>query len=187
MHARRLRNHWNYDGYFPFSFKFGSTACYFSVRGASFCVLGMGILSTKPHLGHFGQQISLHRFRYFTYLPLDARSILHVFQGTQGIWWGGLGEGGGGGDNVRWNFHTYSILHVFQGTQGIWWGGLGGGVGEVITFVGTFTHIFHTTCFPRHAEPHCVDLNRVDLSQTRNVCLLTRLAQDLASHKRSAC
>ena len=187
MHARRLRNHWNYDGYFPFSFKFGSTACYFSVRGASFCVLGMGILSTKPHLGHFGQQISLHHFRYFTYLPLDARSILHVFQGTQGIWWGGLGEGGGGGDNVRWNFHTYSILHVFQGTQGIWWGGLGGGVGEVITFVGTFTHIFHTTCFPRHAEPHCVDLNRVDLSQTRNVCLLTRLAQDLASHKRSAC
>ena len=126
MHARRLRNHWNYDGYFPFSFKFGSTACYFSVRGASFCVLGMAILSTKPHLGHFGQQISLHHFRYFTYLPLDARSILHVFQGTRGIWWGGLGEGGGGGDNVRWNFHTYSILHVFQGT---WWGGLGGGGG----------------------------------------------------------
>ena len=107
MHARRLRNHWNYDGYFPFSFKFGSTACYFSVRGASFCVLGMVILSTKPHLGHFGQQISLHHFRYFTYLPLDARSILHVFQGTQGISWGGLG----------------------------------GGLGEVITFVGTFTHI----------------------------------------------
>ena len=107
MHARRLRNHWNYDGYFPFSFKFGSTACYFSVRGASFCVLGMVILSTKPHLGHFGQQISLHHFGFFTYLPLDARSILHVFQGTQGIWWGGLG----------------------------------GWVGEVITFVGTFTHI----------------------------------------------
>ena len=149
----------------------------------------MVILSTKPHLGHFGQQISLHHFRYFTYLPLDARSILHVFQGTRGIWWGGLSEGGGGGDNVRWNLHTYSILHVFQGTQGIWWGGLGGGVGEVITFVGTFTHIFHTTCFPRHAEPHCVDLNRVDLNQTRNVCLLTRLAQDLAlaSHKRSTC
>ena len=43
---------------------------------------------------------------------------------------GGVGwVRGGGGDNVRWNFHTYSILHVFQGTQGIWWGGLGGGGG----------------------------------------------------------
>ena len=61
-----------YDAYFPFSFKFGSTPCYFSVRGASFCVLGMVILSTKPHLGHFGQQIRLHDFRYFTYFPLDA-------------------------------------------------------------------------------------------------------------------
>ena len=126
MHARRLRNHWNYDGYFPFSFKFGSTACYFSARGASFCVLGMVILSTKPHLGHFGQQISLHHFRYFTYLPLDARSILHVSR-------------------------------VRRASGGVGWVG---GVGEVITFVGTFTHIFHTTCFPRHAEPHCVDLNR---------------------------
>ena len=104
MHARRLRNHWNYDGYFPFSFKLGSTACYFSVRGASFCVLGMVILSTKPHLGHFGQQISLHHFRYFPYLPLDARSILHVFRASGGVGW------------VR-------------------------GVGEVITFVETFTHI----------------------------------------------
>ena len=114
MHARRLRNHWNYDGYFPVSFKFGSTACYFSVRGASFCVLGMVILSTRPHLGHFGQQISLHHFRYFTYLPLDARSILHVFQGTQGIWWAGLGGGCGGGDNVRWNFHTYIPYYMFS-------------------------------------------------------------------------
>ena len=150
MHARRLRNHWNYDGYFPFSFKFGSTACYFSVRGASFCVLGMVILSTKPHLGHFGQQISLHHFGYFTYLPLDARSILHVFQGTQGIWWDGLGGGGGGGDNVCWNFHTYSILHVFQGTQGIWWGGLGGGGGggdNVRWNFHTYSilHVFHGT------------------------------------------
>ena len=117
MHARKLRNHWNYDAYVPFSFKFGSTPCYFSVRGASFCVLGMVILSTKPHLGHFGQQISLHDFRYFTYFPLDAWYILlHVFQGTQGIWWGGVG-GGGGGDNVRWNIHTYSMLQVFQGRR----------------------------------------------------------------------
>ena len=51
------------------------------------------------------------------------------------------------------------------------WVGWGG---EVITFVGTFTHIPYYM-FPRHAEPYCVDLN-----QTRNVCLLTRLAQDLA-------
>ena len=118
-----------------------------------FCVLGMVILSTKPHLGHFGQQISLHHFCYFTYLPLDARSILHVFQGTQGIWRGGLGDGGGGGDNVRWNFHTYSILHVFQGTQGIWWGGLGGGGGggDNVRWnfhtldIHSILHVFHGT------------------------------------------
>ena len=46
---------------------------------------------------------------------------------------------GGGCDNVRWNFHTWSILHVFQGAQGMLWGGLGGG-GDVITSVGTFRH-----------------------------------------------
>ena len=62
---------------------------------------------------------------------IHTSSMLHVFQGTQGIWWGGLGGvgwagGGRGGDNVRWNIHTSSMLHVFQGTQGIWWGGLGG-------------------------------------------------------------
>ena len=59
-------------------------------------------------------------------------------------------------DNVRWNFHTnfhtWSILHVFQGTQGMLWGGLGGGAGDVITSVGTFTHGWYTTCFPRHAR-----------------------------------
>ena len=48
--------------------------------------------------------------------------------------------GGGGGDNVRWNIHTYSMLHVFQGRRAS--GGVGWvGVVEVITFVGTFTHI----------------------------------------------
>ena len=142
MHARRPRNHWNYDAYFPFSFKFGSTACYFSVRGASFCVLGMVILSTKLHLGHFGQQISLHHFRYFTYLPLDARSILHVFQGTQGIWRGGLG---------------------------------GGGVGEVTTFVGTFTHIpYYMFSTARRTRPETYDTFGSRLS----TCYC---------HKRSAC
>ena len=60
------------------------------------------------------------------------------FPGTQGIWWGGLG---GGGDNRHWNIHTYSMLHVLQGRRTS--GGVGwvGGLGEVITFVGTFTHI----------------------------------------------
>ena len=184
MHARRLRNHWNYDGYFPFSFKFGSMACYFSVRGASFCVLGMVILSTKPHLGHFGQQISLHHFRYFTYLPLDARSVLHVFQGTQGIWWGGLGGGGGGGDNVCWNFHTYSILHVFQGTQGIWCGGLGGGVGEVITFVGTFTHIPY--CMFSTARRTLLCRFESDQKRMSSDTFGSRLSTCYC-HKRSAC
>ena len=107
MHALKLRNHWNYDAYFPFSFKFGSTPCYFSVRGASFCVLGMVILSTKPHLGHFGQQISLHIF-----------AILRIFHLTHGRYY-------------------YMFSRVRRASGGVGWVG----VGEVITFVGTFTHI----------------------------------------------
>ena len=104
---------------------------------------------------------------------------------------GGVGWVGGVGEVITFvgtftHIPYYMFSRVRRASGGVGWVG---GVGEVITFVGTFTHIFHTTCFPRHAEPHCVDLNRVDLNQTRNVCLLTRLAQDLAlaSHKRSAC
>ena len=36
------------------------------------------------------------------------------------------GVGGGGGDNVRWNFHTYSILHVSRvrrASGGVGWVG----------------------------------------------------------------
>ena len=92
-------NHWNYDGYFPFPFNVGNTAFHFSLRGASLCVLGIVIFSTELHFGHFGQQISLHDFRFLTYAPSHARSILHVFQGTQGMLWGGL-AGGVGGDVI---------------------------------------------------------------------------------------
>ena len=101
VHARKLPYHWNSDGYFPFSFNVGNTAFHFSLRGALFCVLGMVIFSTELHFGHFGQQISLRDFRFLTYFPSHARSILHVFQGTQGMLWGGLGGGGWGCDNVR--------------------------------------------------------------------------------------
>ena len=92
VHARKLPYHWNSDGYFPFSFNVGNTAFHFSLRGASFCVLGMVIFSTELHFGHFGQPISLLDFRFLTYFPSHARSILHVFQGTQGILWVGWVE-----------------------------------------------------------------------------------------------
>lgn len=88
---------------------------FFCARGMISCS-GDGHLVGEAAFRHFGQQISLHYFRHFAYFPLDARSILHVFQGTQCIWWGGVG---GGGDNVRWNFYTCSILHVFQGAQNL--------------------------------------------------------------------
>ena len=70
---------------------------------------GDGHLLDIAYFGHFGQQTSLHDFRFLMHFPSYARSIVHVFQGAQGIWWGGLGGGVWGCDNVRWNFHTWSI------------------------------------------------------------------------------
>ena len=50
----------------------------------------------------------------FTHIPYYMFS--RVRRASGGVGWVG---GGGGGDNVRWNFHTYSILHVFHGTQNL--------------------------------------------------------------------
>ena len=115
------------------------TRLHFSLRGASFCVLGMVIFSTERILDILGNRLVCMIF-----------ASLRIFQVTQGRYYmfsrvhrasGGVCcVGGWDVHNVRWNFHTWSILHVFQGTQGIWWGGLGGGGGDVITCVGIFTH-----------------------------------------------
>ena len=76
---------------------------------------GDGHLLDIAYFGHFGQQISLHDFRFLMHFPSYARSIVHVFRGTQGIWWGGLG-GGGFGDVITFVgtfIHGRYIVHVF--------------------------------------------------------------------------
>ena len=45
----------------------------------------------------------------FTHIPCD------MFSRDAGHLVGWVGWGGGGGDNLRWNIHTYSMLHVLQG------------------------------------------------------------------------